>query len=270
VKSKLESIYDTSEADSIARLLFADCIEQFQSRLITDPGLLLSQKTQKYLGESLNELLLHRPLQYVLGKMEFYGLELKVNETVLIPRPETEELVDLIIKENKNGIRILDIGTGSGCIAIALAKKISAAHVEAIDISEDALRLAIENARSNSVKVDFILDDILNPVEEYEQYDLIVSNPPYVLNREKQLMQKNVLDFEPHQALFVHDDDPLLFYRAIIDFAGKHLSDEGKLYFEINEKYGEQVIALLTEYGFEDTLLKKDMTGRDRMVRASL
>jgi release factor glutamine methyltransferase len=212
----------------------------------------------------------HKPIQYVLGKADFYGLKFKVNENVLIPRPETEELVALIINENKAAnLSILDIGTGSGCIAISLAKHIVGSKVSAIDISEKALEIAKQNAKFNQVEIEFIQQDILNPAEHFQQFDIIVSNPPYVRDLEKQEMTSNVLDFEPHLALFVSDENPLVFYNAIADFAKTHLTPSGKLYFEINEYLGEETKKLLTDKGFKNVELIKDLNGKNRILRAS-
>jgi len=219
----------------------------------------------------INKLKSNQPIQYILDETEFYGLKFKVNENVLIPRPETEELVDWIINENKNQMAcILDVGTGSGCIAIALNKNIESAIIIAIDVSEDALNLARENSKLNQVDIDFRRLNILDKKERESlpNIDIIVSNPPYVLEKEKQLMAKNVLDYEPHLALFVPDDDALLFYRNIIEFASDKLNPKGKIYFEINEEKGDEIRNLLSFNQFRNIVIKKDLRGKDRMIKA--
>jgi release factor glutamine methyltransferase len=205
-----------------------------------------------------------KPLQYILGETEFFGLKFKVNKHTLIPRPETEELVDWILKEDFNSA--LDIGTGSGCIAIALAKN-TTAQIVAIDISEMALKVAKENATINEVKIAFIQQNILQS-HSLRKVDVIVSNPPYVLESEKQKMQANVLQYEPHLALFTADKEPLLFYKKIGNLAAKSLNCGGKLYFEINEQYGAEISEMLSKIGFVDIALKKDINDKDRMIKA--
>ena len=200
----------------------------------------------------------------ILGETEFYGLQFKVNEHTLIPRPETEELVEWILKEEFSSA--LDIGTGSGCIAITLAKNTNA-KITAIDISKEAIDVAKENTKNNKVEIDFMLQDILQ-AETLSKVDLIVSNPPYILNSEKQKMESNVLDFEPDLALFISDNNPLLFYKKIGVLAEKSLNCGGKLYFEINEKYGAEILEMLSKIGFVDIALKKDINDKDRMVKA--
>ena len=213
------------------------------------------------------------------GSTEFYGCKIRVNESVLIPRPETEELVELIVKEVRDKdqgaseINILDIGTGSGCIAVSLKKKLPCANIFAFDISEDALTVAKTNGILNQTKINFIQADIFslipNSRKEKGVYDIIVSNPPYVRASEKGKMDKNVLDYEPHLALFVKDDDALVFYEAIASFALHNLAPNGMLYFEINEALGNEVKALLNEKGFKNAEIKKDMSGKDRIATAS-
>jgi len=219
------------------------------------------------------------PLQYILGETEFYDLIVKVNPSVLIPRPETEELVDwaLITSRIINGeteiLKLLDIGTGSGCIAISIKKYIPLADITAIDISEAALNIARQNADLNQVEINFIQDDIFKPTNLElinSKYDLILSNPPYVTEAEKDQMLDNVLNHEPDIALFVPDNDPLVFYRAITDFALVHLKINGFLFLEINEKFGQETLNLLKKKGFKEIELRQDMGGKDRMIKAVL
>ena len=211
------------------------------------------------------------PIQYILGETEFYGLPFKVTPATLIPRPETEELVDWIIANcNKNPKTLLDIGTGSGCIAIALAKNLPAVKVSAMDISEEALKVASENAIYNKVTVNFSKKDILGTSTLPQKYDVIISNPPYVRNSEKEMMQKNVLDFEPASALFVEDDNPLLFYSKIAKLAKNYLNPNGFLFFEINEYLSKEVIQLLERESFSEIELKQDFFGKDRMIKCTL
>ena len=223
------------------------------------------------IGEILNRLLVHEPIQYILGETEFFGLKFNVSPGVLIPRAETEELVDWIIAEEREHCHsLLDIGTGSGCIPISIDKNLQIERVEGWDISDDALKIAESNDTRNRSKVLFSRQDIFNPtgIAELSKWDVIVSNPPYVMLEESDLMEKNVVDFEPHVALFVPDNDPLIFYRTIAHFAAAHLHHHGSLYFEINEKMGEATSILLESFGFKDILTRKDLQGKDRMIRA--
>lgn len=221
---------------------------------------------------ALERLVQHEPLQYILGVTEFMGCPIEVAPEVLIPRPETEELVGWMLEDIKQRaapkIQILDIGTGSGCIAIALAKHVPQAEVFAVDISTKALEIAQKNAQLNGVKIHFIEGNILDVITLNKTFDIIVSNPPYITPAEKSLMKANVLDYEPHGALFVPENQPLLFYEAICRLATAHLSPAGQLYLEINEAYGRQIIDLLTSYGYLHYTLKKDLYGKDRMVKA--
>ncbi len=225
-------------------------------------------------SEKINSVVLrlknHEPLQYILGETCFFGLKLKVTPAVLIPRPETEELADLISKvELPAGSRILDIGTGSGCLALALKSRFPEAKVSACDISPEALEVAKENSISNKLDVDFFQADILNwNTREWPFFDVIVSNPPYVTVSEKKQMQKNVLDFEPETALFVEDDNPLLFYRTIAGFAIKQMNHGGLLFFEINENFGPETVSMLRDLGFTELQLKTDLQGKNRMIAA--
>ena len=241
---------------------------------------LASLKEEVSMGESimihgcLNRLKKSEPIQYILEETEFYGLPFKVSPYVLIPRPETEELVDWVVQEYKNhkseSLEVLDIGTGSGCIAVSLAKKLHWANVSALDVSKKALGIAEENAQHNQVEIDFFERDILQADSLPKSYDVIVSNPPYVRESEKKTMQKNVLNYEPHTALYVDDEDPLRYYQKIAHLAKKHLTSGGALYFEINEYLSKELIELLQNEGFKRCVLKQDLFGKDRMLKCSL
>jgi len=216
------------------------------------------------------ELKTGKPIQYVVGETQFYNCKIKLNSSTLIPRPETEELVDLIIKENKGYTgNIIDFGTGSGCIAIALASNLPSSVVTGIDISEEAIRIAHENALLNNVQVSLIKDDIFNLHQKtFLKSGIIVSNPPYIRNSEKQFMSKNVLDFEPHQALFVTDSNPLIFYEAIIRLAEEFLLPGGLLYFEINEMMGSSLVSLLELFGFYNIEVVSDLNDKERIIKS--
>ena len=229
----------------------------------------LKSHEQENFEDALKRLQQHEPIQYITGKTEFFGLQFHVNRNVLIPRAETEELVQWILDDHqdKNShLKILDIGTGSGCIAISLAKKLPQAQVWAMDVSEAALEVAKSNAKLNQVKIGFLKENVLDLQTLNEQYDIIVSNPPYVRELEKKEMHKNVLEHEPELALYVKDDDPLLFYRKISALAEKGLTEGGKLYFEINQYLGSETEELLQEKNFRTTL-KKDIFGVHRMLK---
>ncbi|WP_417350353.1 peptide chain release factor N(5)-glutamine methyltransferase [Flavobacterium alkalisoli] len=269
---KLSAVYDAAEAES----LFYICLENLKRWKKIDLAMNSNAELTRIelikWNEVLTELEEQRPIQYIFENAHFYGLEFFVNESTLIPRPETEELVEWIINENKDkkNIKILDIGTGSGCIAITLAKNLPNAKVFAIDVSKDALATAKRNAIRNTAEVTFIEKDILTTESLLESFDVIVSNPPYVRNLEKHEIKKNVLAFEPHLALFVDDSDPLLFYRKIGQLAKASLPKEGKLYFEINQYLGPETVTMLEENFYDDVVLKKDIYGNDRMVAATI
>jgi len=215
------------------------------------------------------ELKTGKPVQYILGETSFYECRLKVTSATLIPRPETEELVDYVIKENKGFTgNIIDFGTGSGCIAIALARNLPGAKIFGIDISEEALEIAKENALVNNANVLFYKSDILNPgIGALPKAEIIISNPPYVRESEKKLMNRNVIDFEPHTALFVSDNDPLVFYRAILSIAEKILFPGGRVWFEINEALGNSMVDLLTSFGYINIEVIKDINNRERIIK---
>lgn len=241
-----------------------------RTEILVNKNTLFSNEQQHVIESFIKKLKNFVPIQYILGETEFYGLPFYVNESVLIPRPETEELVDWISKENNKsaGLHILDIGTGSGCIVISLKHEFTHSKVDAFDISEKALETAQSNAILNNLEVNFAQVDILNAPVSTTKWDIIVSNPPYITEQEKVDMLPNVLDHEPHLALFVPDNDPLLFYRKIAQFAQQHLQPAGKIYFEINRSLGKQCMDLLSEIGFQNIELRKDISGNDRMVRA--
>ena len=232
----------------------------------------LPSEHQQHFSEALLRLKQQMPIQYIIGGTEFYGYLFKVNEHTLIPRPETEELVEWIIADFKDGndnVAILDIGTGSGCVAISLAKELKNASVSAIDISEGAIAIAQDNAKLNEVDVHFLKQDILISETLSKQYDVFVSNPPYVRQLEKSQMPSNVLEHEPASALFVTDEDPLVFYKKIAQLALMHLKEGGFLYFEINEYLGGEITDLINNLGFKNNIIKKDIYGKNRMMRAT-
>jgi len=269
---KLAPLYDIMEAESF----FAISLEEIKGWKRVDVALnpdaeLSSDEVEKW-DAVLHQLELQKPIQYIFGHTYFYGLDFEVNEHTLIPRPETEELVEWVIHENKNRgqVKIVDIGTGSGCIAISLAKNLPDAQVFAIDVSGEALAVAKRNAETNNVNVTFIQKDILAAEVLPEDFDVIVSNPPYVRNLEKAEIKQNVLDYEPHLALFVDDNDALIFYRKIALLAKGNLPQNGKLYFEINQYLGKETAEMLESFGFANVVLRKDMYGNDRMTSASL
>jgi len=271
IREKLSPLYPPSEVESLTRLILEHVtgFNRLQMHLNqTEP---LPEPKIMQITEILNRLLRNEPIQYILGETEFYGLKFTVTPDVLIPRAETEELVDWIILEEKAHCKsLLDIGTGSGCIPISIDKNTNIDDVDGWDISEQALQIARSNAIRNDSKVKFFYQDIFAPtgITEHSQWDVIVSNPPYVLMEESDLMERNVVDFEPHVALFVPDHDPLIFYRAIARFAAAHLQLHGSLYFEINEAMGEQIAKLLREFGFQDIQIRRDLQGKSRMIKA--
>jgi release factor glutamine methyltransferase len=267
---KLTPIYDAMEAESFFNIALEELKGWKRIDLALHPDAVLSTDEIGRWNDVLQQLEKHKPIQYIFGKAHFYGLEFQVDENTLIPRPETEELVEWIIKENasKGKIKMLDIGTGSGCIAISLAKNLPDAEVSAIDVSVNALAVAKRNAKNNGINVNFIEKDILEADMLPDIYDIIVSNPPYVRELEKAEIDPNVLEYEPHLALFVKDTDPLLFYRKIGLLAKSGLAEGGKLYFEINQYLGNETVEMLEGYKFNAVTLKQDIYGNDRMVGA--
>lgn len=272
IKSELSELYPSKEIDSFAFLIFEQVMGMSRTQLLLSDDKEINDATFVKIVNIINELKAYKPIQYILGETEFYDLRFKVFEDILIPRPETEELVEWIIKDHTNrSLKILDIGTGSGCIAVSLAKNMLNSLVYASDISDHALKATETNSKLNNTTIHFIQFDILNPPGDLnEKFDLIVSNPPYITLKEKSLMHKNVLDYEPKLALFVPDDDPLIFYRSILDFGLQHLKPKGKIYFEINESFGQEMISLMQKKGYSNIILLKDIHGKDRMIKGTL
>lgn len=271
LERSLSTAYSIRESQYLVRIVSEDLLNISRHEFILDSGRKLSSEEHKTIIDARDRLLRHEPWQYIVGKVEFCDLWFKVTPHVLIPRPETEELITTITKtlKDKDIKRIIDLGTGSGCIAISLSLQYPHSEVCAIDISQQALSVAVDNAVYNKAKVDFRIGDILSP--EHIPYsgcaDLIVSNPPYIRQHEKAHMLSNVLDWEPHLALFVSDDDPLIFYHKIMDFASIHLAPDGELWFEINEELGEAMIEAGHQHGFYDISVMKDFRGKDRFCR---
>jgi release factor glutamine methyltransferase len=284
-RQKLIGIYDENEAANIASMLVEHLTNQSRSeRLVNDVALTANQKEQ--LDQYVTRLKQHEPIQYILGEVWFGGMKLFIDENVLIPRPETEELVQWIINDVRKDfpgvferkayeadkthqLKIIDIGTGSGCIALALKKAMPVAEVWGCDVSEEALNVARRNGSALDIRVDFQNANFLdvNQQKHLPSVDIVVSNPPYVPQRDKSSMQPNVLNYEPHTALFVPDNDALIFYKALIEFGKHRLHPQGKIYMEIHEDLGNDVVQLFKQEGYE-VELKKDMQGKDRMVKA--
>ncbi|RXK62085.1 peptide chain release factor N(5)-glutamine methyltransferase [Lacibacter luteus] len=284
LREALTVAHEPSEAEAIARLV-TEHVGKKNFRSLEAAA--VTAEEEEEIKSVLQQLLKHRPLQYVLNEAWFYGLKFEVNESVLIPRPETEELVDWIVKEVRGKkyevrtempaylvprtsyLRLLDIGTGSGCIPISLKKNLPDAKLSAVDVCSEALHTATTNAVNNETEINFHLLDFLDESKWslLDKYDIIVSNPPYIKNTEATTMSKHVLEFEPHKALFVPDEDALLFYRKIADFALQHLQPNGAVYVEINQQLGKETAALFQQKGFT-VELRKDMSGNERMIKA--
>ena len=260
-------LYNKDESSSLYYVLCEEVLSIPKSKLIIAEDMDLTIEKTNQLYNYLDRIKKNEPIQYVLGKTKFCNLIFFVNESVLIPRPETEELVRLILKEDLDGKEILDIGTGSGCIAISLAKNLPNAKVSALDVSKDAIELSQRNAKENDVNLEFIVADIFSYKSD-KKYDIIVSNPPYVLESQRKHMSKNVLDYEPELALFVKNDDPLKFYKAILDFAKNSLNENGKIYFEINENYKNEIMKLVNNYSYSNVDCKLDVFGKYRFIIA--
>lgn len=269
IKQALSGCYPEIEIKAIAKVILCDAFHLDMLDIYKGKDIKLQEEDLQKLENILSRLRKQEPLQYILGTAQFCGLAFKVNKDVLIPRQETAELVDLIIKENTaSKLDVLDIGTGSGCIAICLALNLSEAHVRAWDVSEGALRIAAMNAENLAAEVSFELRDALDTEIEPESLDILVSNPPYITEKEKEGMEKNVLDWEPASALFVPDENPLLFYRAIARLGMIALKKNGKIYFEINRAYGEEASAMMSALGYSCVEVLKDLSGNDRILKA--
>jgi release factor glutamine methyltransferase len=270
--NQLRTIYADGEASEITDRVLERLTGSMKAERMLYKNEPITSQEEILLGQYAERLLKHEPVQYVLNECWFYGLKFYVDKNVLIPRPETEELVDWIIRNLKfpfKELKILDIGTGSGCIAIALKRKLRKAEVWGCDISKEALEVAKQNSTNLQAEINFIRLDFLNEAERTQlpSFDIIVSNPPYVPEKDKTTMHKNVLEFEPHTALFVKDNNPLVFYEAIADFAKSHLNKEGTVYCEIHESLGKETTTLFNEKGFT-VELKKDMQEKGRMMKA--
>jgi len=267
----LSEKYGTDESKHLLDILIEFFFGYTKVRMALDPDIRLSESEILKLHTAVKELLTNKPVQYITGNSRFMDLNLSVNESVLIPRPETEELVNLIIQNEKTeSLDVIDIGTGSGCIALALQKHLSGPKITAIDISKEALALAKSNSTKNELEINFRQVDILkrDALKSLQMFDIVVSNPPYVTESDKMHMQKNVLDHEPHSALFVRDKDALQFYKAILEFCLTHLRDGGRIYLEINELQGDNVLQLFNDYGFQEGKLHSDIHGKDRFATA--
>lgn len=261
--SQLTSLYPDTEARSLVMWLFEAYLSVNRKDVLNNKPIPLVPEN---LENAMAKLMAGEPIQYILAKAPFYGREFRVGPGVLIPRNETEELVQLILQNHKGKMKVLDLGTGSGCIAISLALEWAEAEVSALDISEQALAIAKHNAAKHGAKLNFIKADVLNKDLHLDQYDLMVSNPPYVLEKERALMQANVLKHEPELALFVPNEDPLRFYKAICIHAKESLNPNGFLYFEINEAFGPEVVSMMNSEGFGEVRLIRDINGKDRIV----
>jgi release factor glutamine methyltransferase len=278
IQQELSGLYSNAEIRSLIFMITEKICGIDRQSIFLGKDIKFSSDEKMKIREIVALLKQNMPVQYVLGETYFYGLKFKVDKNVLIPRPETEELVELIIKNEKTPSTILDIGTGSGCIAVSLAKHFPDAEVYGVDISEDILRVASENAALNGVRVNFALFSVIsakvgNNVRRKPMtngFDLIVSNPPYIAESEKLGMESAVLDYEPHSALFVPDSDPLLFYRHIADFGRQYLKKGGKLYFEINPLFSSEMTEMLEEKRYSDISTGIDLSGKKRIIYANL
>ena len=271
IKKRLSAIYPEGEADSMTRIITEELLHYTPVDVVLKSDAPVSSFMQEQAGKTVDRLLRYEPIQYIFGKTTFYGLEIKVTPAVLIPRPETEELVDIIVKEwgTRSDLRVMDFCTGSGCIAVALARNLKFPEVSAVDLSGEALEVARENASSLKVRVSFRREDVLSLAPPPSPlYNIIVSNPPYIAEHERKAMERNVLDYEPSMALFVPDDDPFRFYKAIARYAVKALLPGGRLYFEINPEYAADMMKMMKETGFSDVTLQADMYGKQRFLTA--
>ena len=269
INEVLSSCYTTGEVSALTRILAIELLGIPQMTFFLKDDVTLTAEQQTLLDNAIERLKKQEPIQYILGYSDFCGLRFKVTPATLIPRPETSELVEWIASEATGSESILDIGTGSGCIAISLAHRLQQSKVTAWDISNDALAVAAENSKANSQAVTFEHVDILAYQPTGEQFDIIVSNPPYIKENEKEAMHSNVLDWEPHTALFVPDSDPLLFYRTIAEKGLALLKPGGSLYFEINRAHGKETMEMLAALGYTGIELRKDFADNDRMIKAT-
>jgi release factor glutamine methyltransferase len=269
---ELSDLYYEKEIDSVTNIIIKTLFGTKWLHQYTEREVVVNPEIRSGIIAITSELKTGKPLQYILGETEFYGNTIKLNRQVLIPRQETEELVDIIIKENRDlKGSIIDFATGSGCIAIALAKNIPGARLTATDISPEAIALARQNALLNDADINFIVSDLKGPAPELASAaDIIVSNPPYVRESEKKLMHRNVIDFEPHIALFVPDDDPLVYYRHLLFISLQCLIQGGKVYFEINEAFGSDLEKLMKESGFSEIKIISDLNGKERIIKGRL
>jgi release factor glutamine methyltransferase len=270
IKSALGGLYDAAELESVKKALCLELLGISAVSFFTKETLAADTERDRKLDEALRRLAQGEPLQYVIGSTPFCGLQFQVDSRVLIPRPETAELVDWVAKDAAPSGSLLDVGTGSGCIAISLAHRLPGWKVQGWDISEGAIEVARENNRLNGTDVVFRKVDILAAQSSDQKFDVIVSNPPYVMESEKEQMEKTVLDYEPHTALFVHDNDPLLFYRAIAGFGKHNLSKGGRLYFEINPLEADDLRQTLLKADYHDIEIRNDIFGKQRMIKAIL
>lgn len=271
IKKSLDLCYPPGEISSLTRLIMEQVCGILPHQLLLGKGKELSDTEKEEIKQIVQRLKDSEPIQYILGEALFYGITFRVTPAVLIPRPETEELVELILQDySDKEARILDIGTGSGCIAITLARQLKQARIHALDISPEALVIAQENAQINQVDISFVEADILSTSENpfRQKFNCMVSNPPYIMNKEKVEMEQNVLAHEPHQALFVPDNDPLLFYRAIARLGQGWLQDNGHLYFEINAQCGKQTTEMLQAEGYNAIEVIQDISHKDRIIKA--
>jgi release factor glutamine methyltransferase len=273
----LSAIYPKTEIDSFFFILMEEKLKLQRIDTVLKPDFLITKKNLIDLKTIVKRLQKEEPIQYIIGSTEFYGLPFLVDKNTLIPRTETEELVAWVLDEIKvltnnkiTELSILDIGTGTGCIPISLAKNLTSLNISAIDISPEALIIAIQYAILNKVTIEFIELDILNAESLPQEYDVIISNPPYVRELEKVEIKNNVLENEPHLALFVADENPLIFYNKIADLAKQQLSKNGMLFFEINQYLGKETVNMLVKKGFKNIQLKKDLFGNDRMIKACI
>ena len=271
---ELSPFYPKTEIDTFFFLLIEEKLNLKRIDVVLKHDFIISKDDLNFLQHALKRLKNEEPIQYILGKTEFYGLPFLVDKNTLIPRPETEELVEWILAEaskfessKTSEFSILDIGTGTGCIPISLAKNLSNSKISGIDISSEALKIAKQNAKMNHVDIDFLEIDILKTTILSKTYDIIVSNPPYIRELEKVEIQNNVLENEPHLALFVDNENPLIFYNKIADLAKNHLTENGLLFFEINQYLGNETIEMLKEKGFKNIELRNDLFGNNRMIR---